>query len=105
MSDAAPSESPLGGFLRPFWMLIGNALILLVALAIARMPPWTPSWRDGMFGLAVVALVWSRWTDVTRHGGTTADGEPMTRSMLLRWMAGAAVVSGALWLLVQSVEF
>lgn len=105
MSEAAPSESLSGGLLRPFWMLIGNAVILLAALTIARMPPWTPSWRDGLFALAVASLVASRWLDVTRHAGTTADGEPMTRAMLMRWVAGAVVVCGALWFLCQSIEF
>jgi len=104
MSQAAPSESLLAGLLRPFWMLIGNAVILLLALTLARLPPWTPSWRDGVFFASVACLVWSRWTDVTRHGGTSAQGEVMTRPMLLRWTAGAVAACTALWLLSQSIE-
>lgn len=105
MSTAAPSESFLPGLLRAFWMLIGNAVILLFALTIARLPPWTPSWRDGVFFVSVACLVWTRWTDVTRYGGSSAQGEAMTRPMLTRWTVGAVSVCGALWLLCQSVKF
>jgi hypothetical protein len=104
MSTLAPSESSLPAFLRLFWMLVGNAVIVLTALVVARMPPWTFSWRDVIYAVAVVGLVWSRWIDATRYGGTSAQGEEMTRPMLMRWIAVALALTTGLWLLAQSLE-
>lgn len=104
MSSAAPPEPMLPSALRVYWMLIGNAVILLTGLTIARLPHWTPTWRDGLFAASLIALVWSRWVDATRYGGTNAQGDPVTKPMLVRWTAVAVAVSAGLWVLSQSID-
>ncbi|HWB80190.1 MAG TPA: hypothetical protein VG755_34730 [Nannocystaceae bacterium] len=101
--SAVPAESFFPAFLRAFWMLLGNAVLLVLALTIARLPPWTLGWHDLLFAGSVVALLWSRWVDAVRYGGTTAQGEPVTRPILLRWAAIVVAASAMLWLLVQSI--
>lgn len=98
-------DSPAaGGFARLYWMMLGNAAALMTALAIARMPTWTVSWRDLLFGVFVAGLVVVRWIDIARLGGKTADGAPAT---LGDWRRFSMIVTGvafAAWFYAQSVE-
>ncbi|MBC8070396.1 MAG: hypothetical protein IAG13_18840 [Deltaproteobacteria bacterium] len=105
MSSAVPEESFLPALLRAFWMLFGNGVVLVVALMIARLPPWSLGWRDLLLAASVGCLVWSRWLDAHRYGGTAADGAPMTHAMLLRWTATVVASTLALWVVVQSIGF
>lgn len=105
MSSDASTESFFPALLRAFWMLLGNGVLLIVALTIARMPPWTLSWRDAFYAGALVCLLWSRWTDALHYGGTTAQDQPITRAQLLRWSATVVLCCTALWLGAQSIGF
>jgi hypothetical protein len=101
--SAGPAESFFPALLRAFWMLLGYAMLLVLALTIARLPPWTLGWHDLVFAAFVVALLWSRWVDAARYGGTTAQGEPVTRQLLLRWAGIVVAFSAMVWLLAQSI--
>jgi hypothetical protein len=105
MSSVVPQQSFVPALLRAFWMLFGNGVVLVIALMIARMPPWSLSWRDLLFAASVGCLVWARWLDTRRYGGTAADGGPMTLALLLRWTATVVASTLALWVLVQSIGF
>lgn len=93
-----------GGFARLYWMMLGNAAALMTALAIARMPTWTISWRDVLYGVFVGGLVGVRWFDITRLAGRTADGTPATMSDWRRFSLVVLAVGGAAWFYAQSVE-
>lgn len=105
MSTVAPAESFLPALLRAFWMLLGNGVVLVVGLMIARLPPWTLGWRDALFVACVASLVASRWIDANRYGGTSADGVPMTRPILLRWTMTVLALSAGLWFVAQANGF
>jgi formate C-acetyltransferase len=47
----------------------GNAVLLMLALSIARVQPWTATWRDLAYGAVLFGVLWVRWIDVTRFGG------------------------------------
>lgn len=104
MDDAEHVDSFLPAFARAYWMMLGNAVLLVLALVIARRPTWTPGWPDAIYLLGLAALPLSRWYDVTYCRGTTADGAPMTRAQLVRYIVVAIVVGVAGWGLVQSIE-
>jgi len=105
MTHSEPQQSFVPALLRAFWMLLGNGAVLIIALTIARLEPWTLSWRDIVFWCCVGCVLYSRWVDATRYGGTTADGEPMTRSMLVRYAVMLLGASTGLWIVAQSIGF
>ncbi len=104
MSSSAPTaDSFFPALLRAYWMLLGNAAALVIALSIATHGRWSLGWRDVAYWLCVATILASRWFDVERYGGTTGSGDPMTRSMLARWIAGMLVALGVLWTGAQSI--
>ncbi len=98
-----PSESPASGLARIVWMGAGNAVLLMLALSIARVQPWTATWRDLAYGAVLFGVLWVRWIDVTRFGGRTADGDPASKRDWQRWATAVLVVAGAAWALAQSL--
>ncbi|MBX7082330.1 MAG: hypothetical protein K1X88_24190 [Nannocystaceae bacterium] len=98
-----PSESPTSGLARLVWMGAGNAVLLLLALSIARLQPWTFSWRDLAYAVVLFGVVWVRWVDVNRLGGRTADGDPATPRDWQRWALALVLVGSSTWALAQSL--
>jgi hypothetical protein len=89
---------------RTFWMLVGNGLLLLLAIGILQRPAWTTSHVDVAFWAVVAALLAVRAVDVVWLSGRTADGEPATSVHLRRYGLGLAATAAAAWALAQSVE-
>lgn len=102
----AQQDSSTGGgngALRIYWMAIGNVALLILAGLISQQPVWTITLLDAGYVLVVGTLLISRYLDVKRYGGETANGEPATSSHLVRYGVGVTVLGAALWGLVQSV--
>ena len=85
-------------------MLVGNAILLILALTIFMSPSWTVSVKDGVYFVVVVLAIVLRYVDITRYGGRTTYGEPATRRDFVRYGIGMTVFSIVLWAIAQSVQ-
>lgn len=93
-------QDTMGGCLtRFFWMAIGNAGLLFLAVFIAQNASgWRLSWRDGAFVCLVVMLAVARFVDVTRLDGQTVEGKPATVNDWRRYAALLAGAAAVMWL-------
>lgn len=106
MSASEPVDTSfVSALFRAFWMLLGHATAIVLALSIAALPSWTLGWRDVVYWACITAIVATRSLDVIHYAGTTGSGEPMTRAMLARWSIAVLVCFAGLWLAVQSIRF
>jgi hypothetical protein len=95
--------SSTAGLARAFWMMLGNILLLVLCLSIARQLPWTFTWRDGAYALGLGTLLAVRWIDITRLGGRTADGDPATTDDWRRWALRTSAFAAAGWCFAQAI--
>jgi len=105
-STASTAETPaLGGcLLRVFWLLVGNAILLLVAVMLLLESPWTIGLKDGLFWATAVAVVAARWVDVTHYGGRTAEGGEATLGHVGKHALTIGAGAAAIWVVAQSVQ-
>jgi hypothetical protein len=92
--------------LRIFWVLFGNIIAAVCAVAIAmsdRSGFFT--WADPVYWLTVAALIAARYTDIVRYGGTTADGQPATLAHWRRYATVVAVASILIWAGAHAVAY
>jgi hypothetical protein len=83
---------------RLFWMLFGPGIAAILALNIAIKGG---GWMTGMNAayLIVLALVpTARWLEFRSGQGQTAEGEPLTASVLHRYLLLAALTGLAVWI-------
>jgi hypothetical protein len=109
-APGAPDKTPqelkrdqIGCLLRVFWMFVGNGALLTAAALISNQPPWTFSIVDGAYFLIVLALIGTRYFDITRFNGTTAKNRPATRVHFIRYSTGLVLVASVMWVAMQSV--
>lgn len=88
------SQQHLGGCLtRLCWMMLGNAALVFVGVAIAWKRAGIPSWADAVFWAIVVGLIVVRYLDISRFGGQTADGRET--ATMRHWRRYALLLVGA----------
>jgi hypothetical protein len=99
-APAGPATTSLAALgLRVFWMLLGNAALVLSAAKIAEN---TGSILPELFLAGVTfALIAARYLDVTRFDGRTVHGEPATLAHWKRHASGLVLVSIALWAIAR----
>lgn len=98
-SEDRPAEttSLLGCLIPTFWMLLGNGLLALCAVAIAA--GTTPfSSADIFYWLTVVCLLAARYVDIRYLEGRTAEGTPATMAHWRRYTLILIAVSVAVWI-------
>lgn len=90
------SNSELAGFARMFWLLLGPAILLLLALSIAkRGSSWfTP--HDVAYLCVLGLVLFARWFEF-RENPTTGAGEPATPADLRKYLIGATAIGMGLW--------
>ncbi|MFZ5831085.1 MAG: hypothetical protein ACOY3P_13420 [Planctomycetota bacterium] len=93
-----PQAGPGGCFFRLFWMLLGNVLLILCALAIFQSAARSLSVADVLYWLVVAALPAARYVDITRYGGKTSDGRPATLTDFRRYAVAVVPVALLIWL-------
>src|SRR5690349_24379361 len=76
MDTTDSGDSFWSALLRAFWMLLGHAASIVLALSIAAQPSWSIGWRDIAYWLCISSVVATRWLDVLHYGGTTGTGDP-----------------------------
>jgi uncharacterized membrane protein len=107
MEDDRPEEHPaetslLGCLIPTFWMLIGNGILALSALAIAA--------GETLFGVADVfywatvgCLLAARYADIRYFAGKTSEGKSATMAHYRRYSIILCVVSGVVWIVVHLI--
>jgi hypothetical protein len=101
--QADPSAPFVGALARLYWMLVGNAVLSFVALAIAQQRhegAWT---TDAIFWTAVASLVIVRYLDIALLGGATAAGEPASMRDWYRYAGRLLVLTLAVWIVAHAV--
>jgi len=100
----APPRGPLIGVVaRLYWMLGGNAVLYLAAVAITQQGherAWT---ADAAFLAAAASLVLVRYVDIALLGGATASGEPASRSDWHRYAGRLLLLALAAWIIARAV--
>jgi hypothetical protein len=103
--DRSDTDQPtMGELLRMFWLVWGNAGLLLTVGMICREPAWTFSALDAVFWGLVIALLAARFFDITRFRGVTASNEPANTGHWLRYALKLVLISALLWAGAQSVQ-
>ena len=91
-------DPPAGCFLRIFWMLIGNAILLACAYGIIQHRSSLLSMADALYWATVGSLLAARYIDIRYLYGLTAEGDPATMAHWGRYATVLGVVSTGLWL-------
>lgn len=97
-SDTAPTGClPL--LLRLTWLLIGNFVLLLCAVQVAKGSSGLA--LDAAFFGVALALIGLRYVDIAFFNGRTTDGEPATLADWRRYAALMGVLAIGLWALAR----
>jgi hypothetical protein len=99
-------ESGLGTFARIFWILIGNAVLLFMALAIFQRhaPFFSFAAIDLAYWITVLLLVVIRYCDIKYLGGLTTKDEPATIVHWRKYVMFLLLIAAGLWLLVHAAS-
>lgn len=98
-------QSPLGCVVWMGWLVVGNLVLLGIALTLMRKGHWTLGFLDVVYFGVMALTLCLRYVDLTRFGGRTADGAPAPPGLFPRYAARFAGTWVALWALAHSVEW
>lgn len=88
-------QSLVGCLPRIVWMGLGNMALVVAALAIHQSTGWTIA--DLLFWTVVGLLIGTRYVDIVRYQGLTADGQPATMAHFRRYAIVLLGTAVALW--------
>jgi len=105
MTTRTAQERPEAAFLlRLFWMVLGNATLVVLALSITLADRPLLSLTSLAFCLIAGLVVYARHLDVTRFDGTTSEGDRRaTPEDVKRFGTWQLVASGATLLLAHAI--
>jgi len=91
-------HTPMSGcLLRAYWLLLGNAALVLSALVISWNRETFFSAADPVFWVLAASLLVARFLDITRCHGTTGTGEPATIETWYRYAGLLVPVALLVW--------
>lgn len=99
---AAETSSVLGCLIPTFWMLVGNGLLALCALAIASGSA-AFSVADLFYWATVACLLGARYADIRYFAGRTSEGNPATMGHYWRYCIVLCGVSGVVWIVAHLI--
>ncbi len=101
-TEASGNET--GFLLRAFWMILGDATLVIIGLAIWLADSAPVSIASLGFLLLAGAIVYARYVDVTRYAGTTSEGDrPANLEDVKRFGTWQFAICGAAWGLVHAI--
>ncbi len=98
-------DLPAGCFLRVFWMMIGNAILLFCAIAIAQNQSGFFSVTDAFYLATTGCILAARYVDIRHFGGLTAEGDPASMAHWRRYAVFLGIAATVLWFVVHSVSY
>jgi hypothetical protein len=101
--QADSKRSFIGAVARLYWMLVGNAGVYVVAIAITQQGHERAWATDAAFWMAVASLVLVRYVDIALLGGATASGEPASFGDWYRYAGRLLLLSLAVWIIAHAV--
>lgn len=100
--DGPANASVLGCLIPTFWMLVGNGLLALCALAIAA-GETSYGVADVLYWITVGCLLATRYADIRYLAGKTSEGKPATMAHYRRYTIILIVVSAVVWIVVHLI--
>jgi hypothetical protein len=100
----SPTPSRTGGaLLRVAWMAAVPFALVCVLLLISERATQTLGAYDVVLAVLVLLAIVARAVDALRFQGTTARGEPSTRSHVIGYVARLVPIIAVAWLLARTV--
>ena len=96
-------DPPAGCFLRIFWMIIGNVILLSCAYGIIQHRSSLLSIADAFYWAIVGSLLAARYVDIRYLYGLTAEGDPASMADWRRYAVFLVLVATGLWLVVHAI--
>lgn len=90
---------------RVFWVLLGNAILLISAIFIIQDENWKFHASDVVFWVTVAALLLARYLDIKFYGDSTSEGRPASMSHWRKYAAVLLIISTAVWVLAHVINF
>lgn len=101
---SAPTNQPIDkqrGILailaRPFWMFLGNFMLMICAANIIMGESNSTRTSDTIFWFAVFAMIIVRFLDIKFLDGLTATGKPATLAHWRKYAIMLIICSGIIW--------
>jgi hypothetical protein len=88
---------------RVYWMMLGYIPVFASIAAIIESENG-PSTADATYWVGVLSIVLARLYDITRLGGTTAEGEPATLAHWRRYAGSLVVITMVVWIVLRIVS-
>ncbi len=96
--ESAANTSIVGCLVPVFWMLAGNGILAVCAVAIASKGIGIFSLLDVFYWLTVGCLVAARYADIRYLGGRTTDGTSATMAHWRRYALILVVAVTVVWI-------
>jgi hypothetical protein len=90
-------------FLRVFWMLVGNTILVILTIFILRGEKWTFHAVDVVFWVTVLALILARYLDIKFYCGLTSTGEPASMVNWRKYAIVFVMCSAVIWVLAHTI--
>jgi hypothetical protein len=103
-SDNAPIQGQDRLFARIFWSLIGNIILVFLAVKIFQKQTLL-SIFDLLYWVLVPLLVMVRYCDIKYLKGITVEGLPATMTQWRKYVKYLVFISTGLWLLTHIISF
>jgi hypothetical protein len=98
-------DSTSGCLIRVFWMLVGNAMLLLCGIAILQNQSSLLGGADACYWVVMGGLLAARYLDIRYFDGKTADGHPATWDHWRRYAVRVLAVCTVVWLVLHAVAW
>lgn len=106
MPQQDPQPRQLSGcFVRLLWMMVGNVVLIMTAIAIAqKQRGFALTEMDAFFFATAIGLLVVRYIDIRFLQGKTSDSQPATMADWRRYAITILGVSFLLWLGVHAIS-
>lgn len=88
---------------RLFWMMLGPAILFLIALQIADKGDSWFARADVVFYSVLGGIIFARWLDFRIGIPKTAYGQPATHDILHRYVPAALLCGVAVWIVAKLI--
>ena len=100
-SQDRPYDAPWGCLLRLFWFLLGNIILVIVAVKLLLQPTRWFSGLDVFYWSVVVLIVAARYAEIRYFQGSAGDGKLATLQDWRRFAIVTLLSAGGAWVAVH----
>jgi hypothetical protein len=103
--DTEKYDSIFSLFVRVFWILLGNVILIVSVILIFQHKDWMIHSADGVFWGTVAALILARYLDIKLYNGLTATGKPASMSQWRKYAAVLLTCSTIVWVVLHAIKY